>query len=44
MKEVEKEQYTYLGIVELKSKMRIKDNKMKEKTIKKCKQNLWFVL
>ena len=40
MKEVEKEQYTYLGIVELKSKMRIKDNKMKEKTIKKCKQNL----
>ena len=41
MKEVEKEGYTYLGIVELD---KIKENEMKEKTIKEYKQRLWLVL
>ena len=37
MKEVEKEGYTYLGIVELN---KIKENEMKEKTIKEYKRRL----
>ena len=41
MKEVQKEGYTYLGIVELD---KIKENEMKEKTIKECKQRLRLVL
>ena len=41
MKEVEKEGYTYLGIVEL---GRIKVNEMKEKTIKEYKRRLRLVL
>ena len=38
---VEKEGYTYLGIVELD---KIKENEMKEKTIKEYKQRLRLVL
>ena len=41
MKEVEKEGYTYLGIVELD---KIKENEMKEKTIKENKRRLPLVL
>ena len=41
MKEVEKEGYTYLGIVELD---KIKENKMKEKIIKEYKRRLRLVL
>ena len=41
MKEVEKEGYTYLGIVELD---KIKENKMKEKTIKEYKRRLRLIL
>ena len=41
MKEVEKEGYTYLGIVEL---GKIKVNEMKEKTIKEYKRRLQLVL
>ena len=41
MKEVEKEGYTYLGIVEL---GKIKVNEMKEKTIKEYKRRLRLVL
>ena len=41
MKEVEKEGYTYLGIVELD---KIKENEMKEKTIKEYKRRLRLVV
>ena len=41
MKEVEKEGYTYLGIVELD---KIKENEMKEKGIKEYKRRLRLVL
>ena len=41
MKEVEKEGYTYLGIVELD---KIKENEMKEKTIKEYKRRFRLVL
>ena len=41
MKEVEKEGYTYLGIVELD---KIKENEMKEKTIKEYKRRLRLIL
>ena len=41
MKEIEKEGYTYLGIVELD---KIKENKMKEKIIKEYKRRLRLVL
>ena len=41
MKEVEKEGYTYLGIVELD---KIKENEMKEKTIKEDKRRLRLVV
>ena len=41
MKEVEKERYTYLGIVELD---KIKENEMKEKTIKEYKRRLRLIL
>ena len=41
MNEVEKEGYTYLGIAELD---KIKENEMKEKTIKEYKQRLRLVL
>ena len=41
MKEVEKEGYTYLGIVELD---KIKENEMKDKTIKEYKQRLRLIL
>ena len=41
MEEVEKEGYTYLGIVELD---KIKENEMKEKTIKEYKHRLRLVL
>ena len=41
MKEVEKEGYTYVGTVELD---KIKENEMKEKTIKEYKQRLKLVL
>ena len=39
MKKVEKEGYIYLGIVELD---KIKENEMKEKTIKEYKRRLWL--
>ena len=41
MKEVEREGYTYLGIVELD---KIKENEMREKTIKEYKRSLRLVL
>ena len=41
IKEVEKEGYTYLGIAELDQ---IKENEMKEKTIKEYKRRLRLVL
>ena len=41
MKEVEKEGYTHLGVVELD---KIKENEMEEKTIKKYKRNLRLAL
>ena len=41
MKEVQKEGYTYLDIVELD---KIKENEMKEKTIKEYKRRLRLVL
>ena len=41
MKEVEKEGYTYLGIVELD---KIKENEMKKKTIKEYKRRLRLIL
>ncbi|XP_068713273.1 uncharacterized protein [Montipora capricornis] len=41
MKEVEKEGYTYLGIVELD---KIKENEMKKKTIKEYKRRLLLIL
>ena len=41
MKEVEKEGYTYLGKVELD---KVKENEMKEKTIKEYQQRLRLVL
>ena len=41
MKEVEKKGYTYLGIVELD---KIKENEMKEKTIKEYKRRLRLIL
>ena len=41
MKEVEQEEYTYLGIVELD---KIKENEMKEKTIKEYKRRLRLIL
>ena len=41
MNEVEKEGYTYLGIVELD---KIKENEMKEKTIKEYKRRFRLVL
>ena len=40
MKEVEKEGYTYLGIIELD---KIKENETKEQTVKECKQRLQLV-
>ncbi|XP_068723498.1 uncharacterized protein [Montipora capricornis] len=41
MREVEKEGYTYLGIIELD---KIKENEMKQKTIKECKRRLRLIL
>ena len=41
MKQVEKEGYTYLGIVELD---KIKENEVKEKTLKEYKRRLRLVL
>ena len=41
MKEVEKEGYTHLGIVELD---KTKENEMKEKTVKEYKRRPWLVL
>ena len=41
MKQVEKEGYTYLGIIELD---KIKENEMKEKTLKEYKRRLRLVL
>ena len=41
VKEVEKEGYTYLGLVELD---KIKENELKEKTIKEYKRRLLIVL
>ena len=41
MKEVEKEGYTYLGIVELD---KIKENEMKKKTLKEYKRRLRLIL
>ena len=41
MKEIEKEGYTYLGIAELD---KIRENEMKEKTIKEYKRRLRLVL